>query len=124
MVNARSRDMSEPLIESQEVDFMDDAYALEVDKTGARSVRLSAWQMYAAARRDLVIGSVCSLLVVEFALFLLRATVGFPDCTLLCILDHLCFLHACIQLFLYAAYRTVVWEMKGADVTTVQLTIE
>jgi len=124
MDNARTRDMSEPLIERQEVDFMDDAYALEVDKTGARSVRMSAWQMYASARRDLLVGSVCSLLLVEFALLLARATVGFPDCTMLCILDHLFFIHTCIQLFLYAAYRTVVWEMNGADVTTVRLTIE
>jgi hypothetical protein len=121
MDNLHPRDMSEPLIESQEVEFGGCLYPC--DKTGERVVRLTVWEMYARGRWQLFVYSVVGSVIGQICVFGMQWAYDYDPDTWIAVAWYMINMQVVVQAVLYVAYRGLREEMEISEISRVELTL-
>jgi len=115
------RDMSEPLIESQEFQFIDCLYPC--DKTGERVVRLTLWEMYTGGRWQIFIYSMIGFAIGQLCIFGIQWVYECEPDTLISVAWHMLNMLAAVQAVLYVAYRCIREEMELSEISKIELAL-
>ena len=116
--------MSDVLLDDLDVEFFGDMHCVIKDKQGDRSVRLSVYDMYTKARRDVVIAAAIALLMVEVMMYVLAFKCDCDENMYEMLAWKMAWLQLYTHIFLYIAYCSVRAEIQLSGLSTIELSVD
>ncbi len=109
-------EQQEQLMEDSYVEFCGDTH-----HPGDRSIRLSVYDMYTKARRDVIVGGAISLLIVGLIVYAVDFQCDCDENVYETLAWSMAWAQMYVQLFLYVVYRSVRSEIKLAGLYAIDL---